>query len=234
MNALITGATKGIGRAITFQLAKNNYNLFLCARNADELEMLRSELSNQFSNLDIYALPTDCANQSELNHFTDFVQQHVQALDVLINNAGLYIPSKLLDEDEDTLSRQMQVNLYAAHYLCKVFGKQMREAGAGHIINICSVAGVKPFANAGSYSVTKFALLGLTKVLREELMQFGVKVTAVLPGSTLTNSWAGTSLPPDRFVRAKDVADAIMSCLKMSKGANMDEIVIRPVLGEII
>lgn len=233
MNALITGATKGIGKAITYQLAKNHYNLFLCARNHDELEQLRTQLTDQFPHLSILALQTDCSNPEELSRFAGFVQQHAQALDVLINNAGLYIPSALFDEDDDALLQQMQTNVYAAHYLCKVFGRQMRDAGAGHIINICSVAGIKPFANAASYSVTKFALLGLTKVLREELMQFGVKVTAVLPGATLTDSWAGTSLPPDRFVRAKDVADAIINCLKMSKGANVDEIVIRPVLGEI-
>lgn len=233
MNAIVTGATKGIGRAITLQLAANNYNLFLCARNEADLNALCLGLKNSYPGIEVYTLSVDCGNADELRRFSDFVQKQVSAVDVLINNAGLYIASGLFDEDEDVFDRQMQVNVYAAHYLSKVFGRQMRSAGKGHIINICSVAGIKPVVNAASYSVTKSALLSLTKVLRMELMPHGIKVTAVLPGSTLTDSWNGTNLPPDRFVMPEDVAEAVISCLKMSKGANIDEIIIRPVLGEL-
>jgi 3-oxoacyl-[acyl-carrier protein] reductase len=105
-------------------------------------------------------------------------------VDVLINNAGLYIPSELMNEDERCLERQMQVNVFAPHFLSKFFAAKMIDQGKGHIINICSIASLEPVTRAGSYSISKTALLGLTKALREELRPAGVKVTAVLPGST--------------------------------------------------
>ena len=109
----------------------------------------------------------------------------------------------------------------------------MRELKRGHIFNICSIAGIQPFVNSGSYCVSKYALLGLTKVLREELMEHHVRVTAILPGATLTNSWSGTDLPKDRFVAPEDVASAVINCLRMTEGANVDEILIRPLKGNI-
>jgi short-subunit dehydrogenase len=109
----------------------------------------------------------------------------------------------------------------------------MRDRSSGHIINIASIAAIKPIVTAGSYSVTKFALLGLTRVLREELMQYNVKVTAILPGSTLTASWDGTTLPSGRFVLPEDVANAVLMSLQASAGAQVDEVIIRPVQGEI-
>ncbi|MGB4774822.1 MAG: SDR family oxidoreductase [Daejeonella sp.] len=233
MNAIITGATKGIGRATARHLAANNYNLALCARNLEDLQELRNELKDKHPHLDFFISKADCGIAEELVAFADFVKNSFSFTDVLVNNAGLYIPSALFEEEKDTLELQMRTNVYAAHYLCKVFGKHMKQNRKGHIFNVCSIASVKPFINAASYSVTKFALLGLTKVLREDLMQYGVKVTAILPGATLTESWAGTKLPAERFVSADDVALSIINCLSMSKGANVDEIIIRPVEGKI-
>jgi short-subunit dehydrogenase len=109
----------------------------------------------------------------------------------------------------------------------------MREQKSGYIINICSIAALSPVAEAGSYTVTKFALHGLTKVLRLELMRHNVKVTAILPGSTLTSYWEGTTLPEDCFVAAEDIANAVMYCLNTKGGANPDEIVISPLSGQI-
>jgi 3-oxoacyl-[acyl-carrier protein] reductase len=232
MNAIITGATKGMGRAIALSLAEAGYNIAICARSQSDLDNFCNEIKQKF-NVQAIGLETDCSDSDQLNRFTDFIQQHFQTVEVLVNNAGIYIPAAILDEPEGLLQKQMQVNLFAAHTLSRVFGKKMRESRLGHIFNISSIAAIKPVISAGSYSVTKMALLGLTKVLREELMPYDVKVTAILPGSTLTASWEGTDLPADRFVSSSDVADAVIACLKMSKGANVDEIIIRPVLGEI-
>lgn len=233
MNALITGATKGIGKAITEHLSAIGFNLAICARNEKELYELNSKLIKLYPNQQFISLPTDCGDKNELIRFTKFVLEHFQYLDVLINNAGMFIPSTILDEESEILDKQMHVNVYSAYYLSKVFGKQMRDRKSGHIFNICSIASKNPVVAAGSYSVTKFALLGLTKVLRDELMAHKVKVTAVLPGSTLTDSWAGTKLPSNKFVHPDDVAKAILNCLQMSEGANVDEIVIRPLDGDV-
>jgi short-subunit dehydrogenase len=233
MNALITGATKGIGKAIAFKLASAGYNLAICSRNLNDIEQVKAELSQVNPLITVIGIPTDCAELKQLHSFINFVRQHFDILDVLINNVGTYIPGSIFDEEDDNLSLQMKLNLESAFYLSKVFGKQMRENKSGHIINICSVAAVRPVVQAGSYTVTKFALLGLTRVLREELMPFNVKVTAVIPGSTLTESWDGESVNPERFILPADVAEAVLNCLQLSKGCNIDELIIRPVGGEV-
>jgi len=233
MNAIVTGATKGMGLAISKHLAANKYNLALCARNAVELDDLRNQLLAKYPELTIIVLPTDCGKPDDVSRFAEFVSSQFDFIDVLINNAGLFMPAKMMEEGDNDLAMQMQVNVFCPHYLSKYFGRRMQQAAKGHIINICSVSSLKPTVTAGSYSVSKVALLGLTRVLRDELMPSGVKVTAVLPGSTLTGSWEGTTIPASRFVDANDIALSVIACLKMSPGANVDEIIIRPLKGDI-
>lgn len=233
MNAVITGATKGMGRAIAIKLASAGYNLVICSRDQSEIDSFCQELMSQNPSIRAAGLSTNCAEPTQVTAFANFVQQHFQRVDVLINNVGIFHPGSILDEDTRVMETQFQVNFNTAYTLCREFGRQMRENKTGHIINICSVAAINPVAEAGSYTVTKFALLGLTKVLRLELMPHNVKVTAILPGSTLTSSWEGTSLPADRLIASEDVANAVLYCLKTSKGANPDEIIISPLAGQL-
>ncbi len=233
MNAIVTGATKGIGRALALHLAANNYNVALCARNADDVEKLVAELAGLFPTLKFYGRETDLENKSDVEAFAGFALEKLVNIDLLINNAGLFMPSGLMDEATDALERQMQVNVHTPHYLSKFFAKGMISRKKGHIINICSIASVKLLTGSASYSISKAALLSLTRILRDELMPSGIRVTAVLPGATLTDSWSGTTLPADRFVHPEDVAKVVMASIQMSAGANVDEVVIRPLLGEI-
>lgn len=233
MNAIVTGATKGIGRAIVEHLAATNYNVAFCARNQEEIDKFLEELKQSYPSLSFYGMKADTENMSELKDFADLALKNLGSVEVLINNAGLYIPSALSDEGEEDLERQMKVNVYAPHYLSKFFAQSMKINSAGHIINICSIASLKPVPSAASYSISKAALLSLTRALRDSLMPFGIKVTAILPGATLTDSWSGTTLPAERFVSAADVAASVINCLQMSVGANVDELIIRPLKGEI-
>ncbi|SKB86827.1 SDR family NAD(P)-dependent oxidoreductase [Daejeonella lutea] len=233
MNAIVTGATKGIGKALVELLAANNFNVALCARNSAEIETFVKELREKHPALKFFGQAADLEVEVDVAGFAAFVQANLKNADVLINNAGLFIPSGLMQEDDKTLSRQMKVNVYTPHYLSKFFVKNLVPKKGGHIFNICSIASLTPLTACASYSITKSALLTLTKLLREELIHSGIKVTAVLPGATLTDSWSGTTLPPERFVLPRDVANAVLNCLSMSAGANVDEIVIRPLQGEI-
>jgi 3-oxoacyl-[acyl-carrier protein] reductase len=233
MNAIITGATKGMGRAIVMELAANNYNITFCARDEKEVQALLDDLRRNYPDLRFFGMRADMEESSEVSRFAEFAEASFGRVDVLLNNAGLYIPSELMKEDERCLERQMQVNVFAPHFLAKFFAAKMIGQGKGHIINICSIASLEPVIRAGSYSVSKMALLGLSKALREELRPAGVKVTAVLPGSTLTDSWSGTNLPSDWFILSEDIAKSIMNCLQMSSGANIDEIIIRPLYGKV-
>ncbi|WP_306551162.1 SDR family oxidoreductase [Daejeonella sp.] len=233
MNAIVTGTTKGIGSAIVRQLAAHNFNIVLCSRNQQELDAQLAELREANPKLRFYGMKADMENMTDVKEFAKFSLKCLGSADVLVNNAGLYIPSDVLQEEESSLERQMKVNVYAPHYLSKFIAESMKLKSAGHIFNICSIASVKPVINAGSYSISKAALLSLSKVLREALMPFGIKVTAILPGATLTDSWAGTTLPSERFIAPEDVASSIINCLQMSAGANVEEVLIRPLKGDI-
>ncbi len=233
MNAIVTGATKGIGKAVCLKLAANNCNLAICSRNWPDLQDLKKEIGDKFPEIQVILFKADLEKPQDVLDFAEFVNSEFNFVDVLVNNAGIFIPSAFLDEDENAFEKQMQINLNTPVVLSRIFGSKMRDQKKGHIFNICSVASLNPAENAGSYSVTKFALLGLTKVLRMELRSYGVKVTAVLPGSTLTASWEGTKIPADKFVLPDDVADAIINSLKMSPGANVDEIIITPLGGDV-
>lgn len=229
MNAIVTGATKGMGRAIAFHLAANNYNIAFCSRDVEQINDLIKELNRDYPVLRFFGMKADLGRPEDVKHFAEFANEKLSFVDVLINNAGLYIPAELLKEDENCLERHMQVNVFAPHYLSKFFAIKMSAEGRGHIINICSVASLEPVLSAGSYSISKSALLALTKTLREELRPVGIKVTAILPGSTLTNSWSETSLPSEWFISVDDIAKTVINCLQISLGANIDEVIIRPI-----
>jgi hypothetical protein len=109
----------------------------------------------------------------------------------------------------------------------------MKANRKGHVFNMCSIASIKAYPNGSSYAISKFALLGFSKVLREELKEYGVRVTAVLPGATRTASWDGVDLPEDRFMRAEDVAETVFSAYSISERSVVEEIIIRPQLGDI-
>jgi 3-oxoacyl-[acyl-carrier protein] reductase len=227
MNAIITAATKGIGRAISIKLAEQGYNLAICARNEQELKSFAEELS--YTGVQVKYLKTDCSLKEDVYRFCDFALKELGAIDVLVNNAGTFLPAALLDELDDAFELQLGLNLNSAYYISKRIGKTMRENRSGHIFNICSVASKEIVKNAGTYSVTKTALLCLNNVLRQELAEYNVKVTAILPGSTLTSSWEGTDIPEEKFVQPEDIANTIHHVLNLSTGANVDEVIIRPI-----
>lgn len=109
----------------------------------------------------------------------------------------------------------------------------MLAAKAGHIFNICSIASLQAYANGGSYSISKFALLGFSKNLREELKPKGIKVTAVMPGATMSNSWSGSNIDPKRIMEAKDIASMVYTATHLSPMAVVEDIVLRPQLGDL-
>ncbi|WP_345955039.1 SDR family oxidoreductase [Mucilaginibacter sp. PAMB04168] len=232
-NALITGATQGIGRAIAVAFAKQGLNLAICSRKVKDLEELKQELLLVNPNIQIYTQKTDCSKKIELLDFASRAQQQLGFIKVVVNNVGMFLPSSVLDDEDDAFMQQINTNLMPAYELYRFFGKDMIGRRLGHIFNICSAASLQPAINAGTYSVTKAALYSLNIVMRLEMQAHSVKVTAVLPGSTLTGSWAGTEVHPERFVMPEDVAAAVLNAYQMSKGANVDEIVIKPVLGQL-
>lgn len=226
MNAIVTGATRGIGRAITIKLAEAGYHLAICARSKTDLAALASELA--YTGVKVFCYATDLSLKDEIYRFAAEVGTAFDTIDVLVNNAGLFLPGFLMQEEDNSFEQQLFVNLNAPYYLAKHFGKTMSEQGYGHIFSICSVSSKEFKENGGSYGVTKSALLSLNNVLRQELSKYNVKVTAILPGETLTSSWEGTNIAPASFVQPEDIANALYTILNLSSGVNVEEIILKP------
>jgi len=165
-NALITAATKGIGRAITIALAKEGINVAVCARGEKDLADFKAELITINPNIKIFTAATDVSVKAEILKFAAAAEKELGAINIIVNNAGIYEPYSILDDEEDTFQKSINTNVAPAYELYRYFGKKMIAAGEGHIFNICSIAALTPVVEAGTYSVTKFALLGLTKVMR--------------------------------------------------------------------
>ncbi|KAA6440145.1 SDR family oxidoreductase [Dyadobacter flavalbus] len=231
--AVITGGTKGIGRASIERFLEKGFDVITCARKVNDLEAMHKELHERFPSSALYYLPADLSVRSERDAFAAFVKSKNRTTEVLINNTGVFIPGQIHNEEEGTLEKTMETNVYSAYHLTRSLLPEMMENRKGHIFTICSTASITAYPNGGSYCISKFALLGMTKVLREEMKPYQIKVTAVLPGATFTDSWKGTDLPEDRFMDAMDVADSIWAAYSLSARAVVEEILIRPQLGDL-
>lgn len=227
MNIVITGASRGIGKAIAEKFAAENHQVIICSRDEDKLK----EIVALFPSIITY--PCDMSSKTEILHFGDFVLQTFDKIDILVNNAGIFLPGKITEEEDGILEKTITTNLYSAYYLTRKLVSRFIEQKDGYIFNMCSVASMKAYENGGSYSISKFALLGFSKTLREELKTHNIKVTSILPGATLTDSWSGTDLPESRFSKPEDIAELVYTITQLSKFSVVEDIVIRPQLGDI-
>lgn len=230
-NIVVTGASKGIGRAIALYFAERGFNVAACARNEEALTELRKELT-QFNGNPITEV-CDVSDPKAVSLFAQKVLTEWKSIDVLVNNAGSYLPGRVIDEADGNLDFLIKTNLYSAYNITRAFINGMMERKEGHIFNVSSIAGLQAYPNGGSYSISKFAMTGLSKALREELKPYNVRVTNIAPGATLTDSWAGTDLPKSRFISPNDLAKLIFDIHGLSESADVEEVVIRPVLGDI-
>jgi short-subunit dehydrogenase len=232
---VITGGTRGIGRAIAEKFTKGGFNVAICARSENDLLAMDSELTKlrAHESQSILTAKCDISKRDELKAFAGDVLHAFGHVDVLVNNGGVFLPGQIHNEEEGLLEKLIETNLYSAYHLSRLLLPGMIKKNSGHIFNMCSVASIKAYPNGGSYSISKFAMLGLSKALREELKEFNIKVTALLPGATLTDSWKGTNLPESRFMKAEDVANLVWDIHHLSENTVVEEVVLRPVLGDI-
>jgi short-subunit dehydrogenase len=228
---VVTGASKGIGKAIALYFGAQGFDVAICARDAKKLEAVAAEL--RATGALVISSVCDVTNQQQILQFAAEVEKQWGCIDVLVNNAGQYLPGRVIDEPQGHLEQLIETNLYSAYYFSRAFVGKMMAQKSGHIFNISSIAGLQAYPNGGSYSISKFAMTGLSKALREELKNEGVKVTNVAPGATYTDSWAGANLPESRFVQANDIAKLLFDTHNLSASAVVEELVIRPILGDI-
>ncbi|AKD04908.1 SDR family oxidoreductase [Pontibacter korlensis] len=230
---LVTGGTKGIGRAVIEQFAKEGFHIITCSRNEKDLQKLKLEIEQNYTFSKVFYHEADLSDRDSQKRFVKYVQSLNVQVDVLVNNSGLFIPGKITEEDDEALPFMINTNLYSAYYMTKAVVPGMISRRSGHIFNMCSTASITAYTNGGSYCISKFAIYGMSKVLREELKEHNVRVTAVLPGATHTASWEGIDLPPERFMKSDDVAMAIWGAYNLSLNSVVEEILIRPQLGDL-
>lgn len=233
MNVIITGATKGMGRAIAEQFAAEGYNIVACARTENDLQEMKKDITSRFPGISVIIKAVNIGDANQVKEFGKWILDSQITPDILINNAGYFIPGSISNEEEGTIEKMMQVNVYSAYHLIRALLPAMMERKQGHIFNICSIAAFQPLPNVGSYGISKFALLGLTKHLREEMKPHGIKVTAVLPGATFSGSWDGSDINPKRIMQADDVAKMVLAASQLSPMAVVEDIVLRPQLGDL-
>lgn len=233
MTAVITGASRGIGKAIANIFALHGYNLLLCSQNEATLLATVEELTTAYPNISINAQAFDLGKKQQAQLFGEWVLNHTDTIDILVNNVGTFIQGNISDEPDGALEQMLEVNLYSAYHTTRTLLPRMMAQKSGHIFTMSSIAGLQAYPNGGAYSISKFALLGFTKNLRKELMPHNIKVTAIIPGAVYTDSWNGSGVAPERIMEAEDIASLIYTASRLSIAATVEEIVVRPQLGDL-
>lgn len=224
---VITGVTKGIGYAIGQKFHDAGFEIIGCARNVKDLDRLREEWEN------FIGFTCDVSQKDQVLRFAKEVERNCESVDLLVNNAGIFIPGYIHQETPETFEQQLHTNLFSAYYLTNALLPRMVEQQKGTIVNICSTASITAYTNGGSYCISKFALYGFSKVLRAELKDKNIRVISVLPGATLTDSWSGTDLPKERFMEAQSVAESVFMAYNLPENTVIEEIIMRPLAGDI-
>lgn len=236
--ALITGATSGIGKAIAQILASNGYNLIITGRRRQLLDDLSVWISNE-TEAEVVSLCFDVRDLNQVEKAIDSLTSEWENIDLLINNAGLAVGLEPVHSGVvDDWDRMIDTNVKGLLYISHKISPRMVAKGAGHIINLSSIAGHEAYPNGAAYCASKHAVQAITKAMRIELLPFGVKVSSISPGMVDTEfsivRFKGNKEKADNVYKgltpldAWDIADAILFMVNRPKHVNIDELIIMP------
>ena len=230
---LVTGASQGIGAAIAETFARETGGrLALVARNAANLRRVAARcLRAGAAGAEMF--PCDVGDAAAVEEMAARVRAKFSRIDVLINNAGLFVPTPLLSMSPEEFDGVLNANLRSVFLVTRAFAPTMVARKAGDIFIMASVASVRAFPMGGAYATAKHGVLGLARALREELRPSGVRVTTVLPGATVSPSWDGSGVPEARMMPAADVARVFLDAYRLGRRTVVEEIILRPPLGDI-
>jgi len=230
---VVTGGSQGIGRAIIEKFAAEGFDAVTCARHEKDLKAMKGEIEKSYPGSSIFFRKADLSMKADAVAFSDYVLALKRPVDVLVNNAGYFLPGDISTEPDGNLESMIAANLFSAYHTTRGLVSHMKRSRSGHIFNMCSIASFQAYENGGSYAISKFALLGFSKCLREELKEYKIRVTAVMPGATKTRSWEGAGFPDERFIPVEDIATAVYSAWALSPRTVVEEIIIRPLEGDL-
>ncbi len=215
-----------MGKAMAKKFAAEGFRVLLCARNKEQVDALAAELGNGSK-----GYVCDMADKEAVIAWGKQLLLDADGrIDVLINNAGTFLPGQVSNEADGVFEKMWHLNVAGPYHLTRAVLPAIK---VGHIFNICSTASFVAYTDGGSYCISKFAMLGFSKVLRAELKNSDIRVTSVMPGATLTDSWNGTDLPSTRFMKPSDVASAVWGCYALSPHTVVEELLLRPQQGDI-
>ncbi|MHC0441130.1 3-ketoacyl-ACP reductase [Flavobacterium sp. 3-210] len=216
--ALITGAGKGIGKAIAIALAKEGVNLILIARTQADID----QLADQVNNLGVKSLAV-AADVSDINSINEAVEKALaefKNIDILINNAGIASFGKFLELEPSDWEKIIQVNLMGTYYTTRAVIPNMIERQTGDVINISSTAGLNGNPLTSAYSASKFAVLGLTDSLMQEMRKHNIRVSALTPSTVATDLAIDLNLTdgnPEKVMQSEDIAELLIAQLKLNR-----------------
>lgn len=216
--ALVTGAGKGIGKAIAIALAKEGVNVGLIARTLKDLQEAAAEIDT--IGVKTSFAVADISNMAEVNDAVEKVQSALGNIDILINNAGTGTFGKFLELSPEEWEKQVKVNLFGVYYTTRAVLPQMIERQTGDIVNISSTAGQKGAAITSAYSASKFGVMGLTESLMQEVRKHNIRVTAMAPSTVVTELAVKSNLinnNEDRVMHPEDFAELIIAQLKLNR-----------------
>ncbi len=230
---VVTGASQGIGAAIAraFAEAVPGVRLALLARSARNLASVARSCERLGAVAE--AFPCDVTDEADVARAEGAVRLRFGAADVLVNNAGKYIAAPFLSTTVADFDRTIAANLRSLFLVTKAFAPAMLKRRRGDIFNMGSIAGITAYPGSPAYTAAKFGVAGLSKSIRLEFKDKGVRVCCVHPGATVSPSWKGSGVPAARMMPAEDVAQAFLALYRMSRRTVVEEIVLRPQLGDL-
>jgi 3-oxoacyl-[acyl-carrier protein] reductase len=224
--AIVTGAGRGIGKAISGRLAALGATVLLVARNTSDLIKVKREIEAAGGQAEFHRL--DLLHMDEIAAFATFVKEQHGRCDILVNNAGVGALGKPLHETEPEIwDSMMGTNLRAPYLMIRAFAPLMIAAGRGHIVNISSLAGHNPLKNGAAYAASKWGLNGMTYSVAEELRDYGIRVSAIAPGSVNTE-FGGTPTGGSWKIQPEDVANVVALIVTQSPQSFVSEVLLRP------
>jgi NAD(P)-dependent dehydrogenase (short-subunit alcohol dehydrogenase family) len=224
--ALITGASRGIGLAIARSLASLGAKVALCARDPRRLEAAADALKQ--AGVSAAAIPADVRKAKEIESLVRETEQSLGPIEILVNNAGIGFFAPVQEASEANWDPVLDTNLKAVFLLSRAVAPGMIQRRGGHIINIGSLSGKSAFAGGAIYCASKWGLLGLTQCMAEDLRPYGVRVSAVLPGSVATDFSPHAGKDTSKMLQPGDVAHAVENIVTQAPQSFISEVLIRP------
>jgi NADP-dependent 3-hydroxy acid dehydrogenase YdfG len=229
----ITGAGRGIGRAIAEKFARDGAIVAVSSRSRTDLDTLQNELT--LNGLRVLTVPCDMKNPSAVHSANSYIVQEIGPVDVLVNNAGISVFKSFIDTSLEEFEAVYETNYRGAIAAAKAVLPSMVEQKKGHIFNIVSITAKKLFTNSAAYAASKASLATAMDILREEVRGFGIKVINIVPGATDTAIWPSKIRDKyrDRMLQPGIIAETVLTAYHQPPELSVEEIVIRPAGGDL-